>query len=30
MYNIIRGMPLYIHEKGGKVKWWLDVSGGAY
>jgi len=27
MYNIIRGMPMYMIQPGGKVKWWMDVSG---
>lgn len=28
MYNIIRGMPMYTYQPGGKVKWWLDQRSG--
>lgn len=27
MYNIIRGMPLYMHDRNGKVQWWMERSG---
>lgn len=27
MFNIIRGMPMYIVERDGKVRWWLDQRG---
>lgn len=30
MYNIIRGMPMYVMDRGGKIRWWMEGRSGQF